>query len=104
MTYAQKVHRVEGEGVESLEDGSKKHVTVHELRAGGTDDAGNTQAEDDEAPSGVHCLAMSPRGTHFVTGGEDRTLRVYSHPEGVFEQNVTRFSLPIRACCYSHGG
>eukprot|EP00793_Prasinoderma_coloniale_P006400 PRCOL_00001230-RA len=97
-----KVHRCEGEGVGVAEDGSKQHVTVRELEEG--DDGDNTLAGDDDAPGGVHCVAMSPRGTHFITGGEDRTLRVYSHPEGTFEANVTRFELPIRACAYDPSG
>jgi chromosome transmission fidelity protein 4 len=40
----------------------------------------------------------------FVTGSEDRFVKLYSYPDAVFETNATRFELPVRAVDFSPKG
>ncbi|QDZ24215.1 WD40 repeat domain-containing protein [Chloropicon primus] len=40
----------------------------------------------------------------FATGSEDRFVKLYAYPDAVFETNVTRFELPVRAVDFSPDG
>ncbi|KAD2805933.1 hypothetical protein E3N88_39310 [Mikania micrantha] len=53
---------------------------------------------------GVTALALSPNSTCLASGSSDRSVKLYKFPGGVFESNVSRFTLPIRALSFNRQG
>ncbi|KAL5725663.1 hypothetical protein ACHQM5_008782 [Ranunculus cassubicifolius] len=53
---------------------------------------------------GVTALAISPDSTSLASGSIDHSVKLYKFPGGVFETNVTRFTLPIRTLAFNKSG
>ncbi|CAN1840054.1 Protein ENHANCER OF LHP1 1 [Linum perenne] len=53
---------------------------------------------------GVTALALSPNSTCLASGSVDNSVKLYKFPSGVFETNITRFTLPIRALAFNKSG
>ncbi|XP_072962033.1 protein ENHANCER OF LHP1 1 [Typha angustifolia] len=53
---------------------------------------------------GVTALAVSPNSGTLATGSIDHSVKVYSFPDGEFQSNVTRFTLPIRSLAFNRSG
>ncbi|OAE24832.1 hypothetical protein AXG93_4242s1040 [Marchantia polymorpha subsp. ruderalis] len=52
----------------------------------------------------VTSLALSPNGLLLASASLDHSVKLYSYPGATFQNNVTRFSLPIRALAFSVTG
>ncbi|XP_021757215.1 WD repeat and HMG-box DNA-binding protein 1-like [Chenopodium quinoa] len=53
---------------------------------------------------GVTALALSPNSTCLASGSIDRTVKLYKFPSGEFQNNITRFTLPIRTLAFNKSG
>ncbi|XP_074316480.1 protein ENHANCER OF LHP1 1 [Silene latifolia] len=53
---------------------------------------------------GVTALALSPNSTCLASGSVDRTVKLYKFPSGEFQNNITRFTLPIRTLAFNKSG
>ncbi|CAO2818425.1 unnamed protein product [Amaranthus hypochondriacus] len=53
---------------------------------------------------GVTALAVSPNSTCLASGSIDRTVKLYKFPSGEFQNNITRFTLPIRTLAFNKSG
>ncbi|KAL2935394.1 WD repeat and HMG-box DNA-binding protein 1 [Bienertia sinuspersici] len=53
---------------------------------------------------GVTALALSPNSTCLASGSIDRTVKLYKFPNGEFQNNITRFTLSIRALAFNKSG
>ncbi|KAJ0988269.1 hypothetical protein J5N97_006625 [Dioscorea zingiberensis] len=53
---------------------------------------------------GVTALAFSPSSNSFASGSIDHSVKLYSFPDGEFQSNVTRFTLPIRSLAFNKSG
>eukprot|EP00250_Pteridium_aquilinum_P004246 c14470_g2_i1 orf=1-1761(-) len=54
--------------------------------------------------SAITALALSPSGGSLASGSLDHSVKLFSYPEGEFQSNVTRFTLPIRSVAFSSTG
>eukprot|EP00898_Chlorokybus_atmophyticus_P008326 jgi/Chlat1/8495/Chrsp80S07934 len=78
-----------------LTSGADCHVRVHNAST-----LEETTSQSD-AHDAISSLSISPKGDAFATASVDRTVRLYSLPDGDFLTNVTRFTLPARCIAYS---
>ncbi|WOK95221.1 WD repeat and HMG-box DNA-binding protein 1 [Canna indica] len=53
---------------------------------------------------GVTALAVSPGSPSLASGSIDHSVKIYNLPDGEFESNITRFTLPIRSLAFSNKG
>ncbi|CAL9064297.1 unnamed protein product [Musa banksii] len=53
---------------------------------------------------GVTALALSPGSNSLASGSIDHSVKIYSFPDGEFQSNVTRFTLPIRSLAFNKSG
>ncbi|KAL5201330.1 hypothetical protein ABZP36_035684 [Zizania latifolia] len=54
---------------------------------------------------GVTALAVAPgSGASLASGSIDHSVKFYSFPDGVFQSNVVRFTLPIRSLAFNKKG
>ncbi|ONK68237.1 uncharacterized protein A4U43_C05F9120 [Asparagus officinalis] len=53
---------------------------------------------------GVTALALSPNSTSLASGSIDHSVKLYTFPDGEFQSNVTRFTLPIRCLAFNKSG
>ncbi|XP_031287582.1 WD repeat and HMG-box DNA-binding protein 1 [Pistacia vera] len=53
---------------------------------------------------GVTALALSPNSTCLASGSIDHSVKLYKFPDGEFQTNVTRFTLPIRVLAFNNSG
>ncbi|KAF0915226.1 hypothetical protein E2562_034593 [Oryza meyeriana var. granulata] len=54
---------------------------------------------------GVTALAVAPgSGASLASGSIDHSVKFYSFPDGVFQSNVARFTLPIRSLAFNKKG
>ncbi|KAG6472940.1 WD repeat and HMG-box DNA-binding protein 1-like [Zingiber officinale] len=53
---------------------------------------------------GVTALAFSPDYASLASGSIDHSVKIYTLPEGEFQSNITRFTLPIRALSFNKSG
>ncbi|KAK9105292.1 hypothetical protein Scep_022136 [Stephania cephalantha] len=53
---------------------------------------------------GVTALALSPNSTCLASGSIDHSVKLYRFPDGEFQTNITRFTLPIRALAFNKSG
>ncbi|CAM6122605.1 unnamed protein product [Calypogeia fissa] len=52
----------------------------------------------------VTALCMAPNGHTLATASLDKSVKLYSYPGANFENNITRFTLPIRSLAFSITG
>ncbi|KAL9243328.1 hypothetical protein vseg_017229 [Gypsophila vaccaria] len=52
----------------------------------------------------VTALALSPNSTCLASASVDRTVKLYKFPSGEFQNNITRFTLPVRALAFNKAG
>ncbi|KAG1326667.1 WD repeat and HMG-box DNA-binding protein 1 [Cocos nucifera] len=50
---------------------------------------------------GVTALALNANSSSLATGSIDHSVKLYSFPDGEFQSNVTRFTLPIRSLAFN---
>lgn len=53
---------------------------------------------------GITALALSPNSTCLASASIDHCVKLYSFPGGDFQNNVTRFTLPIRTLAFNKSG
>ncbi|KAL0915498.1 hypothetical protein M5K25_015920 [Dendrobium thyrsiflorum] len=53
---------------------------------------------------GVTAIALNPTFDTLASGSIDHSVKLYSFPDGEFQSNVTRFTLPIRALAFNKSG
>ncbi|XP_020587260.1 WD repeat and HMG-box DNA-binding protein 1 [Phalaenopsis equestris] len=53
---------------------------------------------------GVTAVALNPTSDTLASGSIDHSVKLYSFPDGEFQSNVTRFTLPIRALAFNKSG
>jgi len=68
------------------------------------DEPGKVVVEMKENEDAVTCLAMNKSGTQLVSGSEDNMVKSFRLPDGTFEDNVARLTLPIKSLAFSPNG
>ncbi|KAG0464421.1 hypothetical protein HPP92_020490 [Vanilla planifolia] len=53
---------------------------------------------------GVNAIALSPKADSLASGSVDHSVKLFTFPDGKFQSNVTRFTLPIRALAFNKSG
>lgn len=48
--------------------------------------------------------AACGQNSKMVSGSDDNTVKMFGFPDGVFEENVTRFTLPVRTITFNASG
>uniref|UniRef100_J3MVR2 Uncharacterized protein n=2 Tax=Oryza brachyantha TaxID=4533 RepID=J3MVR2_ORYBR len=84
-------------------------ILIHEAAAAGGRGSGSAAAAAVSTirlhKDGVTALAVAPgSGGSLASGSIDHSVKFYSFPEGAFQSNVARFTLPIRSLAFNKKG
>mmetsp|Transcript_34186 Transcript_34186/g.80997 ORF Transcript_34186/g.80997 Transcript_34186/m.80997 type:complete len:821 (-) Transcript_34186:46-2508(-) len=82
--------------------GSDTLIKVHDLDR--YEEEGHGVEDVDHFGQAVSAVAVSPDGTRFAAGGDDRLVALFTMEDNEFERNVTRFPLPVRDLKFDNDG
>lgn len=68
------------------------------------EEEGHGVEDVDHFGQAVSAVAVSPDGTRFAAGGDDRLVALFTMEDNEFERNVTRFPLPVRDLKFDNDG
>ncbi|KAL2629278.1 hypothetical protein R1flu_013964 [Riccia fluitans] len=85
------------QGTDTVTAGADARIIIHKA-------SGESVVPSVLHQKAVTSLALSPNGLLLASASIDHTVKLYSYPGAVFQTNVTRFNLPIRALAFSVTG